>query len=141
MRYIFERLKQTTFGKKYLTDGALISFLKRVKHVLERVRNKIRSKLPIKEHYDKLLSLFEGYLTQEPEIAVLDGGTVDVIVPIYNGYEYLLRLFEDLPKTALSCRYILVDDKSPDARVQELEQAFVKQYPGSVLLQNSQNLG
>ncbi len=141
MRYIFERLKQTTFGKKYLTDGALISFLKRVKHLLERVRNKIRSKLPIKEHYDKLLSLFEEYLTQEPEKAVLDGGTVDVIVPIYNGYEYLLRLFEDLPKTALSCRYILVDDKSPDARVQELEQAFVKQHPGSVLLQNSQNLG
>lgn len=141
MRYLFERMKQTTFGKKYLTDGALISFLKRGKHFLGRVKRKLRSKLPQSQHYEKLLPLFQEYLWEKEEDIREVSQEVDVIVPIYNGYEYLKNLFQDLPKAGMMCRFILVDDKSPDERVHELEQEFADSHPGTVVLKNPQNYG
>ena len=141
MRYLFERMKQTTFGKKYLTDGALISFLKRGKHFLGRVKRKLRSKLPKSQHYEKLLPLFQEYLWEKEEAIREVSQEVDVIVPIYNGYEYLKNLFQDLPKAGMKCRFILVDDKSPDERVHELEQEFADSHPGTVVLKNPQNYG
>ncbi len=141
MRYLFERMKQTTFGKKYLTDGAFISFLKRGKHFLGRVKRKLRSRLPQNQHYEKLLPLFQEYLREDGKDRIDDSQEIDVIVPIYNGYEYLKKLFQDLPNAGMKCRFILVDDKSPDERVHELEQEFADQHPGTVLLKNPQNYG
>lgn len=152
MRYIYEKLKNSTFGKRYLTDGAFINFLKRVKHFLGRVKRKLRSKLPRKQHFDNILTVFGEYLCpeldtdgsaagQETAGAVTGQEEIDVIVPIYNGYEYLLRLFEDLPGTDMKCRFILVDDKSPDERVRRLEQEFVQRHGNAILLENEENYG
>lgn len=141
MRYLFERMKQTAFGKKYLTDGAFISFLKRGKHFLGRVKRKLRSKLPQSQRYEKLLSLFQEYLWEEAEETLDASHEIDVIVPIYNGYEYLEKLFQDLPKAGMKCRFILVDDKSPDERVRKLEQEFADSQEGAVLLENPENYG
>lgn len=143
MRKLYEFIKRSKFYKKYLADGAFISFLKRVKHFLERILGRIRSKLKKYKRNEPILPLLE-HLLQE-NIPLFTGSSkeeiIDVIVPIYNGYEYLVKLFEDLPKTEMACRFILVDDQSTDARVRNLERQFVEAHKDAVLLENSENSG
>ena len=43
---------------------------------------------------------------------------VDIVIPVYNGFDYLGPLFESLSRnTCGDYRIIVVDDCSPDARV------------------------
>ena len=44
---------------------------------------------------------------------------VDVIIPVYNGYKFLEKLLSSVSKTKMKYRLILINDKSPDARVLE----------------------
>ena len=140
MRYIYDRLKRSSFRRKYLTDGAFINFLKRVKHFLGRCKRKLRSMFPKERHVDNILSVIHQYLLTElkyPE----DMEEVDIIVPIYNGYDYLVKLFEDLLKTKMKCRIILVDDKSTDERVLQLEREFARLHSNVIVLENERNYG
>lgn len=164
MRKIYEAIKRSSFYKKYLADGAFISFLKRVKHFLERKLDRVRSKLKKYKRHDRIILLLEQYFTlpreqspegacngaqlgeSQPDTQLLAKGIpvtepIDVIIPIYNGYDYLTKLFLDLPKTKLSCRFLLVDDRSTDERVHELEHEFVRTHGNAVLLNNQENLG
>ncbi len=69
------------------------------------------------------------------------GEVVDVIVPIYNGYDYLVKLFPTLLRTSMKTRIILVDDKSPDERVHEIEKVFAAEHDNVILLENPENYG
>ena len=141
MRYFYEKIKHTSFGKKYLVDSTFIHFLKRIKRFMGRVKRKLLSIMPQKQCFDNILTVFGEYLVDNPEELAECEEMIDVIVPIYNGYDYLVKLFEDLPKTDMKCRFILVDDKSPDERVRILEQEFVKKHENSILLENEKNYG
>ena len=64
----------------------------------------------------------------------------DVIIPVYNGLEYLENLFKDINKTNVKLNIIVIDDKSNDERVVE----YLNQLSASkqiTLLRNSKNLG
>lgn len=67
--------------------------------------------------------------------------TVDIIVPIYNGYQFLDKLLTSIEKTKLNYRLILINDKSPDERIED----FLKKYASGkeyvILLENEENLG
>lgn len=45
--------------------------------------------------------------------------SVDIIVPVYNGYQYLEKLLTSIKLTDMNYRLILINDKSPDTRVEE----------------------
>ncbi|MFW0758504.1 glycosyltransferase [Pseudomonas sp. H11T01] len=67
---------------------------------------------------------------------------VDIIVPIYNGYEYLEPLFDSiLAGTNSPYRVILVNDASPDERVSGLVEEYQAKFPSCLLLSNEENLG
>jgi GT2 family glycosyltransferase len=66
--------------------------------------------------------------------------TIDIIIPVYNGYEYLEKLFSGIVKTRMKYRLIIINDKSPDKRVSE----FLNEYASIneiILIENSNNLG
>ncbi|MBE6089737.1 MAG: glycosyltransferase [Clostridium beijerinckii] len=66
--------------------------------------------------------------------------TIDIIIPVYNGYEYLEKLFSSIVKTRMKYRLIIINDKSPDKRVSE----FLNDYASTnevILIENSNNLG
>lgn len=66
----------------------------------------------------------------------------DIVVPVYNGVKHLQRLLKSLAKnTAPQCRIIFADDASPDPEVLPLLKDFCSQRPGTLLIQNEQNLG
>ena len=70
---------------------------------------------------------------------------VDVIIPIYNAYEYVEKCINSIIKSSdlSEDRLILIDDKSPDSRIYGLLKNFKEKYPGLniVVLQNEKNLG
>lgn len=42
---------------------------------------------------------------------------IDIVVPVYNGYEYLQPLLAAIPQTRMDYRLLLIDDHSTDPRV------------------------
>lgn len=80
-------------------------------------------------------------LVQSSLAAPLPEEPIDVVVPVYNGYDYLERLFACIPRTEMPFRLLIVNDCSPDERVLPLLQRVAAQIPNTQLLQNDKNLG
>lgn len=70
---------------------------------------------------------------------------IDLIIPIYNGYDYLEPLFSSIIRNTLTMRYrmIIINDCSPDKRVKQYLDDFVNKHPENnvLILENSENLG
>lgn len=69
---------------------------------------------------------------------------IDIIIPVYNGRQYLEPLFQSLlQNTSMPYRLLVCDDKSSDESVFPLLNKFKEENPkvNMVLLQNEQNLG
>ncbi len=100
---------------------------------------------PLINKVDRILPLFkdvgENFLSYNlPE-------PVDIIVPVFNGYRYIKKLFESILKnTNTPYRLIVIDDASTDYRVvnflkdlkEKLESAS---NPEFILVRNERNLG
>jgi GT2 family glycosyltransferase len=67
---------------------------------------------------------------------------VDIIIPIFNGLDFLKNLFISLKKnTDVPYRLILIDDKSTDPKINLFLKAQVKSFKNAILISNEQNLG
>lgn len=141
MRRIFEWIKYSDFYKKHLKQLKFTMFLRKIRDVFVLSKRRIDNWMKAREKKEDITVLLDKYLVTESEDISDIQEQVDVIVPIYNGYDYLVDLFPDLLRTDVKCRYILVDDKSPDERVHQLEREFVAQHHNAVLLENEQNGG
>ena len=65
----------------------------------------------------------------------------DVIVPVYNGYDFLAPLLSSVQKTKLNYRLILINDASTDERVLPLLRKYAAEHENTVLIDNKENLG
>ena len=65
----------------------------------------------------------------------------DIILPVYNGIEYFGELFQSIAKTKCRYRLIIIDDNSPDKRVEEYLKNISTKTDNVILLKNNQNLG
>jgi GT2 family glycosyltransferase/glycosyltransferase involved in cell wall biosynthesis len=70
---------------------------------------------------------------------------IDIIIPVYNGFEYLGALFDSIiaNTTYSSYNLIIVDDASPDDKIWSFLQKFKKENSNIniKLIQNEKNLG
>lgn len=94
---------------------------------------------------NKLLSfreLTDQFMTQKPYISDEVYNTrADVIVPVYNGFEYLENLLFSLEKTSVPYRLFIVDDKSTDERVLPFLRQYAEGKANVFLMENEENLG
>jgi len=68
--------------------------------------------------------------------------TIDIIIPVYNGYEYLEALFDSLEEyTTSPHRLIVVNDCSPDERVKPYLLKRLKKYPTALFIDHENNQG
>lgn len=67
--------------------------------------------------------------------------SIDVIIPVFNGYEHLLPCLESIGHTSMKCQTIIVEDKSTDARVLPFLRSYAQTHANVILLENEQNLG
>jgi len=67
---------------------------------------------------------------------------IDVIIPVYNGYEFLDPLFDSIERnTTTPYRLIVVNDSSPDERVKPLLLKRLESHPNSIFVDHETNLG
>jgi hypothetical protein len=67
---------------------------------------------------------------------------VDIIIPVYNGFDFLPEFFKNLlANTSAPYRLIIIDDCSPDQRVWPYLQSIAGQKEQTVLLKNDLNMG
>lgn len=64
-----------------------------------------------------------------------------VIIPVYNGYKYLDKLFKDVYKTNMKFKLLVVNDRSTDNRVDEFLADFHVSHPDAIILENEKNMG
>lgn len=108
---------------------------------LSKILDKIITKICHKENTTKntynLQELFSYKATINLE------NKVDIIIPIYNGYDYLTNLFDGIKSnTDLNYRLIVINDKSSDLRVLPLLNNYQEIFGSKMLLvNNEENLG
>lgn len=69
---------------------------------------------------------------------------IDIVIPVYNGMEFLPPLFQSIvSNTVLPYRLLVVNDKSPDPTVIQFLKEFQQNHPdvNMVLIENQENLG
>ncbi len=108
-------------------------------YLLIKTKEKFRKNL---QHDKNEFLLYEDIFTgfDEKKFAIKDE-TIDIIIPVYNGFEYLEPLFLSIKKHTLSnYRLIVVNDASPDEKVKPFLKDVLKEF-NHVFIDNEQNLG
>jgi len=67
--------------------------------------------------------------------------TIDLIVPVYNGYQYFERLFDTVRNTKMQYRLFIVNDNSTDVRVEPYLAELAAHDDRVILLKNDINMG
>ena len=82
-------------------------------------------------------------LFANPEETIDKSSKVDIIIPIYNGYEYLENLFNAIiENTDIDYKLIVVNDNSTDTRVLPLLEKYKNILNSKmILINNEENLG
>ncbi len=135
---ILRRIQYSKVGKVIFKKGPLLNFARAARRKVLSVKDKMEERK--NRFLDFYTVLSENIETQAFTMPETDE-VIDVIVPIYNGYDYLVKLFSCIQNGGMKCHIILVDDKSPDERVHELEKEFAAKYDNVTLIENEQNYG
>jgi GT2 family glycosyltransferase len=118
-------------------------YLKRgdVGFLLSKSIQKIRQNLHQNAKLEALT--LDGYFQRfDFELFATLNQRIDIIIPVYDGYEFLDRLFDSLEKNTHSThRLIVINDGSPDARVKPLLLQRLKQHPDALFIDHENNLG
>lgn len=78
---------------------------------------------------------------EREELLETDCEPVDIVIPVYNGMQYLDALFDGIKKTNVRYRLIVVDDCSPDKDVVPYLARKLRDFPDHIFIQNGANLG
>jgi len=119
-------------------------YLKRgeFKYLLERLRIKLNNNLKTNDQFIPLdpASYFEPF--EEEKFTLPNETRIDIIIPVYNGYEYLKALFDTIEaNTSHSHRLIVIDDASPDERVNPYLKTRLKNHTDALFTEQKENLG
>ncbi|WP_162901382.1 glycosyltransferase [Breoghania sp. L-A4] len=80
-------------------------------------------------------------IAEPASFAPLDA-PIDVIVPVYNGFDHLKPLFDSLRRnTSTPFRLLVIHDASPDPRIEPLLERLLDGFDNPLLLRNEVNLG
>ncbi len=89
-----------------------------------------------------LASWVEENVLGEPILEdALYSHSVDIVVPVYNGFSYLETLFSTIPQTKMNYQLIVIDDASHDAQVWPFLQKLAEKDVRIQLHRNDENLG
>ncbi|NPA29522.1 MAG: glycosyltransferase [Epsilonproteobacteria bacterium] len=130
--------------KKALTGGGLrkvLYYLKRgeVRYMLQKIRQKLKEDAK-KESFTPVD--FSQMFVQTPSTLAEIDRPIDIIIPVYDGYYYLKRLFDAIKAhTDLPYRLIVINDASPDERVLPYLKERLRAFDNALLLENPENLG
>ncbi len=118
---------------------------KRYKLFMGTIKGKKGEEVVVRPYAEALqylnLQSFEKKSISEFKCQDMHGLTVDIIVPVYNGFQYLEPLFSSIQKTSVNYRLIVIDDCSPDPRVKPYLKEYAQAHSEMIFIENEKNLG
>ena len=147
VKKVYQLIKQVKNNPQLIKRTLSEIRLHGLKKTIQKVNNKynkieeaIVSKKEIKS-FDELVNLFN----KEAVIPTFKSKKkIDIIIPVYNGYQYLEPLLNSIIKnTYMDYKIIICDDKSSDEKVLHFLKKFKNEnsHIDITLLENEQNLG
>jgi len=132
---------------KIITSNAtlykkIFYYLKRgeFKYLISKSKNKLKTIL--KRTEDNLFTYKKSFEPFSRENYSLNDITIDIIIPVYNGYEFLTPLFDSIERnTTTAHRLIVVNDCSPDERVKPLLLKRLEKHSTAIFIDHEINLG
>ena len=86
----------------------------------------------------------DSYFTlwHEKNYAYTGTKPIDIIIPVYNGYEFLEALFDSVEKhTSIPYRLIVINDCSPDSHVKPYLLERLSKHPTAIFIDHTANQG
>ena len=138
MFQIFHSMKNNPAGLK-----KTLYYIKRgeIRYLLTKVKEKNRKNI---RNTDKLTAIDPHKMFKKfnKKTYSLEGITIDIIIPVYNGYEFLEALFSSIEKNTTSpYRLIVVNDCSPDERVKPYLLKRLEKHADALFIDHQENLG
>ena len=128
----------------YISQNKDIDKINPLVHFLRYGRREGRKPLPeYKSQYTKAVNLFDWF-TKDDDQKFSTDKPIDIIIPVYNGYDFLEPLFQSIFKNTLTpYRLLVCNDASPDERVIPLLKNLKEKSPAVdfILLENEKNVG
>ncbi|RLA71961.1 MAG: hypothetical protein DRG30_07930 [Epsilonproteobacteria bacterium] len=112
-----------------------------IKFLLSRAREKLGKNSRSTQEIDiiDLSGYFEPFDVAKYHLGDL---LVDIIIPVYNGYEFLPALFNSIKEqTSSPYRLIVINDCSPDERVKPYLLERLKEHPTALFIEHEENMG
>jgi len=101
-----------------------------------------KSVFVIKENNPLLSHILSNFYTTPKKTTITVEEPVDIIIPVYNGFEFLDKLFSSLfENTTLPYRLIIVEDCSSDKRIPDYLRNIEKKQENILLIINDENSG
>jgi len=130
-------LKNPTVLKK------VFFYLKRgeIRYLVQKVKEKSQRNLKRSANLEKIdpLKWFKRFKQRNFS---LNGMRTDIIIPVYNGFEFLEALFDSIEAhTTSSYRLIVINDCSPDERVKPYLLKRLEKHPDAIFIDHESNLG
>jgi GT2 family glycosyltransferase len=111
------------------------------KYLLSKVKEKSQNSIAESASLIKVspACYFEKF---DKERYALDSITVDIIIPVYNGYVFLEKLFNSVERNTTSAyRLIVIDDCSSDERVKPYLLKRLEKHPDAIYIEHDENQG
>ena len=88
-----------------------------------------------------LEDIFKTYLNHSKNCFFKPDCIVDIIVPIYNGYELLIPMLASMERTNVNYHLFLINDCSPDSRISPYLHLYSRQHDNVTVIENEANKG
>lgn len=118
-------------------------YLKRgeLKYLLAKVKEKSQNNLTESENFIEI-NKSQYFAPFDEKKYTLNEMSIDIIIPVYNGYEFLEKLFDSLEQhTNPSHRLIVVNDCSPDSKVKPYLLKRLKKHENALFIDHEINQG
>lgn len=140
IRYLPKALRAINVVK--IKKGLILIFKGRFRELGLKIATHLSEQYPFHLKLSAENYYFEHLFQKNKENVNELRDTVDIVIPIYNGFDYLTPLFESILKnTRPPYRLIVIDDCSIDERVFSLLKNYSKRFKHFLLLKNNVNKG
>jgi GT2 family glycosyltransferase len=115
-----------------------------VSDTILKINEKLKGEVDISQKdSSKKLGSLNNFFNEVANIPTINlNKPIDIIVPVYNGFEYLESIFKSIiSNTTLNYRVLICDDKSLDERVLPFLKDIVSKNKNMELFENEENLG
>jgi GT2 family glycosyltransferase len=112
-----------------------------LKYLLNKIREKSANNLSTTQELVEV-KLSEYFTELDTSKYTLNDIIIDIIIPVYNGYEFLEPLFDSVEQhTTPPYRLIVINDCSPDERVKPYLHKRLEKHPTAIFIDHRQNQG